>query len=98
MACGCPVISSTRGALQEVVADAADIVDPDNSSDIAAALSRVATDAGHRQRLIERGLQNARRFDWNQNAQRVLETYERAFRRTRPVRHRARATSTWQEV
>ena len=98
MACGCPVISSTRGALQEVVADAADIVDPDNAADIAAALSRLATDDGHRQRLMERGLHNAQRFDWNRNARQVLETYERAYRRTRPERHQACAARTWQEA
>src|SRR5262249_22252078 len=43
MACGCPVISSTRGALAEVVGSAAALVDPENVESISAQLRIVAT-------------------------------------------------------
>jgi len=42
MACGVPVISSTRGSLREVVADAALTVEPENIADIAGALAKMS--------------------------------------------------------
>lgn len=79
MACGTPVISSTRGSLAEVVADAAQIVNPEDVGDIAEAMRSVASSSGQRERLISAGLANAKRFDWNQNAEAVMATYLQAF-------------------
>lgn len=78
MACGCPVLSSTRGSLGEVVGDAAATLDPENVADIGAGLQRLATDAPYRTRLREAGFRNARRFDWSDNAAKVLAVYEHA--------------------
>ena len=78
MACGCPVLSSTRGSLGEVVGDAAATMDPENVADIAAGLQRLATDPAQRAQLREAGFRNARRFDWSDNAAQVLSVYERA--------------------
>jgi glycosyltransferase involved in cell wall biosynthesis len=81
MACGCPVISSTRGALAEVVGEAAALVAPENIEDIASKLARMATDEGFRRGLIVAGHQNALRFDWQANARAVLKVYDSAARR-----------------
>ena len=75
MACGCPVISSTRGSLDEVVGQAAQLVDPDDARDIAAALQVVACHPERREQLVQAGLQNAQRFDWADNARRVMDVY-----------------------
>jgi len=80
MACGCPVISSTRAALEEIVADAAEKVDPESEDSIAAALTRVSMDENLRKSLIQKGLENARRFDWDVNAARVLDVYEKVMK------------------
>jgi glycosyltransferase involved in cell wall biosynthesis len=80
MACGCPVISSTRGSLAEVVAQAAAPVEPDDVDDMAEQLERVATDEVFRVHLITAGYQNARRFDWQANARAVLKVYCTAAR------------------
>jgi glycosyltransferase involved in cell wall biosynthesis len=80
MACGCPVISSTRGALKEVVGGAAEVVDPENVEDIARALQVVAADPGRTGQLRRAGLENARRFDWSSNAARMIEVYSKAAR------------------
>ena len=80
MACGCPVISSTRGALAEVVGEAAAVINPDNTHDIVHALQRVATEESCRTRLVADGFRNARRFDWRLNARAVLQIYDRAVR------------------
>lgn len=80
MACGCPVISSTRGALAEVVGDAAALVCPEDIEAMAEQMVRVASDDALRARLIAAGRQNARRFDWQANARAVLKVYEKALR------------------
>ncbi|MEI8044985.1 MAG: glycosyltransferase family 1 protein [Verrucomicrobiota bacterium] len=84
MACGCPVLSSSRGSLAEVVADAADLIEPEDVASITAGLKRMASDQALRERLTLAGLANARRFDWDANAARVLEVYRAALER-RPV-------------
>ena len=81
MACGCPVISSTRGSLREVVADAALTIDPENPAEIAAALNRLATSPEERDRWRQAGFRNARRFDWGRNAEETLALYQRAAAR-----------------
>src|SRR6185369_8715774 len=45
MACGCPVLSSARGALAETVGDAAGRLEPEDASQMQAQLTRSATDA-----------------------------------------------------
>lgn len=78
MACGTPVISSTRGALEEVVADAALIVDPENIPDITRALTDLSTDAVLAESLSSKGLANAARFHWSRTAAEVTEIYRKA--------------------
>ena len=81
MACGCPVLSSTRGALPEVVADAADKIEPEDISSIAAGLQRMASSEAWRDKFRRAGLENAQRFDWGRNAEQVLAVYQAALAR-----------------
>ena len=80
MACGVPVISSTRGSLREVVAEAALTIDPENVTDIAGALAKMSGSANERENWRVKGFANARRFDWIENASQTLAIYERARR------------------
>jgi glycosyltransferase involved in cell wall biosynthesis len=80
MACGCPVICSTRGALGEVVGDAALLVNPEDSDELASALARVSTQEEVRRTLRQSGLERAAHFDWQRTAAQTLEVYERAAR------------------
>ncbi|MBE2286268.1 MAG: glycosyltransferase family 4 protein [Prosthecobacter sp.] len=75
MACGTPVISSISGSLDEVVAHAAQIVDPLNAGDIAEAMRFIADSPVRRENLVRAGLENARRFDWGENAAQVMAAY-----------------------
>ena len=81
MACGVPVISSPRGSLREVVANAALIIDPEDVAGIAGALVKMAGSANEREGWRLNGIANARRFDWQENAAQTLAIYERARRR-----------------
>jgi glycosyltransferase involved in cell wall biosynthesis len=75
MACGCPVICSTRGSLGEVVGDAAAIVEPEDVGSIAKQLALLASDASARERLRSAGLARAKLFDWNRTASETLSIY-----------------------
>ena len=89
MACGCPVLCSTRGALGEVVGDAAATVDPENVSALKFQLTRLATDERLREQLRAAGLDRARQFDWRRTAARTLEVYARAVSRAKNRAQRA---------
>ncbi len=76
MACGTPVVCTNVSSLPEVVGDAAVIVNPENVFDIARGMKEVLLDCGLRTQLIERGLEQLRKFSWERTAAQVLETYE----------------------
>ena len=73
MRCGTPVVASNRGALPEVVGDAAIVVNLSNSDDLPDALIRVSTNAELRTGLIERGFERATEFTWERSAQITLD-------------------------
>jgi glycosyltransferase involved in cell wall biosynthesis len=78
MACGTPVISSSRGALEEVIGDAALVVDPESVEGMARALGELAGSGELAGRMRERGLANAARFDWGRTAEQVEAVYRKA--------------------
>ncbi len=78
MACGCPVLSSKSGALGETVGTAAGILEPNDSAQIQAQLTRVATDPVWRKRLREAGIARSRDFDWGATADATIGVYARA--------------------
>jgi glycosyltransferase involved in cell wall biosynthesis len=78
MACGCPVISSARGALGEVIADAAICIDPEDVDAIAAQLCVLSAGTTIRNRIRAAGLARARCFDWATTAEATVRVYERA--------------------
>ena len=79
MACGCPVASSTRASLAEIVGGACVELDPESPESIAAALERVATDEPLRERLIAAGLERASGFSWQVAARSHTAAYARAL-------------------
>ncbi|HEY3755928.1 MAG TPA: glycosyltransferase family 1 protein [Opitutaceae bacterium] len=81
MACACPVLSSRRGALTEVVGDAAGVLEPEDPVQMADAMIRFAQDPAERRRLRTLGLVHAQRYDWRLAAIATLTVYERAHRR-----------------
>jgi glycosyltransferase involved in cell wall biosynthesis len=78
MACGCPVLSSTRGALGEVTGGDAAALDPESVDDIRSQLTRLAGDPAAREAWAARGLARASRFDWRDTAAATLEAYASA--------------------
>ena len=79
MQCGTPVLTSNVSSLPEVAGDAAILVDPTSSPDIAQGMIRVLGDADWRAELRARGLRQASQFTWHDTAQRVLGSYAQAM-------------------
>jgi glycosyltransferase involved in cell wall biosynthesis len=75
MASGTPVITSNLSSLPEVVGDAAMTVNPENVFDIARGIREVLLDESLRDELRRKGYERIRRFNWQQTAEEVLETY-----------------------
>ena len=73
-----PVVISDRASLSEVAGDAALIVGPERPDMIADAVSRIASDQGLRQRLIDCGLRRVEEFSWERTAKLTLEAYREA--------------------
>lgn len=73
MACGCPVITSHVSSLPEVVSDAAITVNPYDINNLAQALNNVLTDENLKNKLITRGLEQAKKFNWQKTAQEYLK-------------------------
>lgn len=78
MACGRPVICSTRGALREVVGNAAALVNPESVAAIQWQMTRFARDAELRQMWGEAGVKRAKNFDWEKSASATLQVYTHA--------------------
>jgi glycosyltransferase involved in cell wall biosynthesis len=80
MACGTPVIVSDGGALAEVTAGAAVVVDAGKEEAIASAITAVLVDPDHAAVLRRRGTARAQAFAPAHTTARVLDLLERAAR------------------
>lgn len=87
MACGCPVISSSRGSLGEVVGKAAIIIDPENVTQMKQELAGIAADPALRENLSQTGIAHAKRFNWHDAAEKTLQIYTRAVQQQRQPSH-----------
>ena len=79
MACGCPVISSRRGSLKEIVNDSGLVVDPIDTDDIALKMVQLFIDNDLRADLIEKGFKNAALFSWVSAADRIINIYNKIY-------------------
>lgn len=78
MACGTPVLTSSRSSLPEVLGGAGLLVDPDSVPALADELGRVLGDEARLADLRERGLRRAATFSWNETARRTVRIYRQA--------------------
>jgi len=91
MAHGTPVVTSNSSSLPEVVGNAAVMVNPENVFDIMRALYRVLLDQGLRDKLKQRGYEQAKRFSWDASARQILNTYHEVYGAQRGKRHYEKA-------
>jgi glycosyltransferase involved in cell wall biosynthesis len=75
MAHGTPVVASNTSSLPEVVGNAALLVNPENVFEIRRGLQRALLDPVLRERMKQRGYEQAQRFSWTSSVSRILEIY-----------------------
>lgn len=76
MACGTPVISSKDSCMPEILGDVPLYFDPYNINDMAEAMEKIVTDKALRQKMIPKGLEQVRKYSWDDTAKKTLETYK----------------------
>lgn len=77
MACGTPVLTSNVSSLPEVAGNAALLVNPHQSEEIAGSLTRLISDTNLQRTLVKKGFQQIQNFSWDNAAMQVLEIMER---------------------
>lgn len=75
MASRLPVVISDRGSLPEISGGAAATADPLDIESIGSAVLRIIEDPLERQRLVEKGLDQIKRFTWNDSCKQILDLY-----------------------
>ncbi|MGE0405015.1 MAG: glycosyltransferase family 4 protein [Candidatus Korobacteraceae bacterium] len=75
MSHGTPVVTSNTSSLPEVVDTSAVLVNPENVFEIMRALHRVLVDQPLRERLKQRGYEQAQRFSWEASVHRIVQVY-----------------------
>ncbi|MFJ7498561.1 glycosyltransferase family 4 protein [Serratia grimesii] len=70
-ACGCPVASSNRASLPEVLTDSVLYFSPDNEVEIINAMELLINNQEKRDELISLGFKNVKRFSWSNSADKL---------------------------
>ena len=76
MACGAPVIASNNSAMAELINNQALKVKPGSIEDLFAAIKKILGDQELRLKLISRGRDLVKQFDWRQTSKQFLEIIE----------------------
>ncbi len=77
MACGCPVICSNAASMPEVAGDAAILVDPQKSDELAHAIDTLVHDTDLRTSFITKGFKQASSFSWLDTAGKTLDVFKK---------------------
>lgn len=75
MQMGVPVVCSNRASMPETVADSGVLVDPDDPISVANALEKVIVTNDFREELIQKGLENTKRFSWDNIAKQYWDIF-----------------------
>lgn len=75
MACGTPVIASTDSAVSEICGDAALLIHPFHIEDMTNAISMVWDNENFRSRLIAKGKNRAKFFQWSDAAEKTMDVF-----------------------
>jgi len=74
MDAGVPVVCSDRGALPEIVSDAALLVNPDKPKEIAKAIEKVLFSVSVRDKLVKGGKKRVKSFSWEKCSKIILDS------------------------
>jgi len=76
MKMGLPVITSNTTAMPEVAGDAAYLADPTNIEEMTSVMSELLQNRQRRKEMIEKGLERARAYTWQNASESYLKLYQ----------------------
>ncbi len=76
MACGAPVIGADTSSLPEVIGLEDAMFDPFDTVEISAKMAQALEDDAFRSQLRDQGLQQAKKFSWDESAKRAIGAWE----------------------
>jgi glycosyltransferase involved in cell wall biosynthesis len=79
MSCGCPVVTSTGGALAEIAGEGAQVFDPADVAGMAAAVAKLVTDEEETRKWQAASVRRAADFSWEKAARETIAVYHRAY-------------------
>lgn len=80
MACGAPAITSNNSSFPEITGSAGIMIDPDRPDEIFQAMKNILSDKNLRENLIKKGLERAKKFNWQKTAREFLEVLDKKYR------------------
>jgi glycosyltransferase involved in cell wall biosynthesis len=80
MACGTPVISSRESCMPEILGDVPLYFDPYDIEDMAKAMEKIIVDKDLRKKMISAGLEQVRKYSWDDTAKKTLEVYREVLK------------------
>jgi glycosyltransferase involved in cell wall biosynthesis len=80
MACGAAVIGSNTTSIPEVIGRIDALFDPHSEHSIAEKLKQVLTDEDFRNELKRHGIEQAKRFSWDESAKKAIEAFDGYFK------------------
>jgi len=79
MARGVPVVSSDAACLPEILGSAAIYFDPLNIDDMADKIKKALTDEDLRKKLIQKGFEQTKKYNWQTMARETLKIYSTLY-------------------
>jgi glycosyltransferase involved in cell wall biosynthesis len=76
---GCPVLSSDRASMPEVLGDAAGYFDPNDTESIETGIWKILDEPGYSKDLTKRGYMQATQYSWQQCARETKAIYDEAL-------------------
>ena len=76
MSCGAPVIGANTSSLPEVIGRADALFDPFDEKSISQKMAEVLTNENLRDDLVRHGLEQSKKFSWDESAKRAIAAFE----------------------
>lgn len=81
MSSGCPVVATKQGSIEEVAGDAALYVDAYSVESIAEGIKKIFLNEKIRSELVDKGLQQTKKFTWEKTAKETLQVYKNTIKK-----------------
>lgn len=81
MQCGAPTIGSNVSSIPEVIGRKDALFDPRKEQDITARLNQALLNRNYRESLVKHGLEQAKKFSWDESARRAWSAFEDQYDR-----------------